>query len=568
MEEAAELAARTLDVEYCKILELLPGGEELLLRAGVGWKEGLVGKTKVGAGLDSQAGYALLSDEPVIVEDLRTEGRFNGPPLLLEHGVVSGMSVIIRCLDGPFGVLSVHTGSHREFSEYDVNFLQAVANVLATAVERERAMEKLLEVREAERGRMARDLHDEVLQDLTYALAAMQLAQNQSKDPDFGDTLDRASGALKRASQGVRGAIYDLDLEGDQRQDFGDMLGSLVELNRERWPEAHIELSLEPEFLPPLSRTTEVELARIVGEALSNARRHSGARNVRVAVGFSEDKLWAEVEDDGVGFDPDVTLGTGLSGMRERALGLGGNLTIDSSSTRGTKIRVETSLEGRRDGPRQRTRLLLVEDHASFRDTLAEALQREGGFAVVGKAGSLAEARSMLDGADVAIVDLALPDGFGGDLIKELRTSNPQTQALVLSASLDRAEVARAVESGAAGVLHKSAGMEEILEAVRRLQRGETLMPLEEVVELLRFAGARKDEEFEAQRAMERLTDREMAVLKALAEGLDSPAIAERLGISIKTERNHMASILAKLGVHSRLQALVLALRHGLVEIR
>ena len=174
----------------------------------------------------------------------------------------------------------------------------------------------------------------------------------------------------------------------------------------------------------------------------------------------------------------------------------------------------------------------------------------------------------MLDGVDIAIVDLALPDGFGGTLIKELRARNPQAQALVLSANLERSEVARAVESGAAGVLHKSVGMEEVLTNVRRLSSGQTLMPLEEVVELLRLASTSKEQGYEAQRATERLTKREKEVLEALAEGLDSEEIAQRLHISVKTERNHMASILAKLGVHSRTQALVFALRYGLVKIR
>jgi DNA-binding NarL/FixJ family response regulator len=152
-------------------------------------------------------------------------------------------------------------------------------------------------------------------------------------------------------------------------------------------------------------------------------------------------------------------------------------------------------------------------------------------------------------------------------VIRALRVANPRAQALVLSSSQDRAEIARAVESGAAGVLHKSAGMHEIINAVRRLKAGETLLPLEDVVELLRFAGARKEEEYEAQQAIARLTDREREVLEALAEGLDAQQIAGRLHISAKTERNHVASILAKLGVHSRLQALVFASRHGVVEI-
>jgi DNA-binding NarL/FixJ family response regulator len=99
------------------------------------------------------------------------------------------------------------------------------------------------------------------------------------------------------------------------------------------------------------------------------------------------------------------------------------------------------------------------------------------------------------------------------------------------------------------------------------LTAGETLLPLEEAVELLRFAGSKREQEYEAHQAIARLTSREKEVLQALAEGLNSQEIAERLSISVRTERNHMSSILAKLGVHSQLQALVFAVRHGVVEI-
>jgi PAS domain S-box-containing protein len=145
MHKAVALIADTLDVEYCKILELLPSGEALLLRAGVGWQEGYVGQATVGAGTDSQAGYTLLSNDPVIVEDLRTETRFSGPPLLHKHGVISGMSVIIHGHDRPFGVLGAHTTKRRSFSNDDIHFLQAMANVVATAIERRRTEQALRE---------------------------------------------------------------------------------------------------------------------------------------------------------------------------------------------------------------------------------------------------------------------------------------------------------------------------------------------------------------------------------------------------------------------------------------
>ena len=217
------------------------------------------------------------------------------------------------------------------------------------------------------------------------------------------------------------------------------------------------------------------------------------------------------------------------------------------------------------------TRILLVEDHASFRQALAFMFEREMEFVVAGQAGSLAEAHAFIrktsDGVDVAVIDLGLPDGDGFELIEEL-SSRPDMTTLVLSASLEPARFAKAVEAGASGVLHKSAAIGEIVDAVRRLRSGEALLSPAEVIEMLRLVSRRRQEEYEAQRSIEKLTPREKQVLQALAEGLDSKDIAEKLHITIETERTHMVNILNKLGVHSRLQALVFAARYGIVEIR
>ena len=146
LDRAVEMIARTLEAQFCKVLELLPGREELLLRAGVGWSEGLVGHAIVGSARDSQAGYTLESDGPVVVEDLGRETRFSGPPLLTDHGVVSGMSCVIRCAGGtPWGVLGTHTVERTAFTQHDLNFLVAAANVLGAAIDRRRSDEALRE---------------------------------------------------------------------------------------------------------------------------------------------------------------------------------------------------------------------------------------------------------------------------------------------------------------------------------------------------------------------------------------------------------------------------------------
>lgn len=143
MDRAVQQVAVTLDVEYVKILKWLPQEDALLLVAGVGWQEGLVGRATIGAGADIQAGYTLERDEPVIVEALDTDERFSGPALLTEHDVVSGISVVIQGQERPFGVFGAHTRHRRAFDAHAVDFLQAVANVVGAAIERRRTEEAL-----------------------------------------------------------------------------------------------------------------------------------------------------------------------------------------------------------------------------------------------------------------------------------------------------------------------------------------------------------------------------------------------------------------------------------------
>ena len=146
MDEAVCLVSQTLGAEFCKILEFSPDRKSLVLRAGVGWKKGLVGHASVGSDVQSQAGYTLKSGEPVIVEDLRLEKRFHGPSLLFDHGIVSGISVVISGHVQAFGVLGAHTGEKRIFTKDDAHFLQSIANVLAAAIERKRSEQALTEL--------------------------------------------------------------------------------------------------------------------------------------------------------------------------------------------------------------------------------------------------------------------------------------------------------------------------------------------------------------------------------------------------------------------------------------
>jgi signal transduction histidine kinase len=207
--------------------------------------------------------------------------------------------------------------------------------------ERKRLEESLREIREAERRRIARDLHDVVLQDLAGALKGMQAAQVESAASD----LEQEIAALRRAVGGLRNAIFDLRLQ--KEQPFVRAVESLMELNRQLTPEREILLTVRDGFPSELPGAADVELLRVLQEALVNARRHSYARRVEVVLSAGHREVCAEVADDGVGFDPaSVREGVGLAGMRERVSGLGGRLEIVSTPDQRTSVKVEVPFPG------------------------------------------------------------------------------------------------------------------------------------------------------------------------------------------------------------------------------
>ncbi|WP_338728499.1 PAS domain S-box protein [Haladaptatus sp. DJG-WS-42] len=136
LQAATNVVSDGLGVEFTKVLDLNADASELQLRAGIGWDDGLVGEATVKTNTASQAGYTLLSEEPVVVEDFATETRFTAPPLLEDHDVESGISVIIGDYENPWGVFGAHSTTPREFTEQDVSFVRSIANVLATAISR------------------------------------------------------------------------------------------------------------------------------------------------------------------------------------------------------------------------------------------------------------------------------------------------------------------------------------------------------------------------------------------------------------------------------------------------
>lgn len=209
MEMAVASIQEVLQVEMADVLELNLDGDRLLLRAGVGWDEGLVGICEIGTGVHSQAGYTLSVDRPVIVEDLAAETRFTGRELLIDHGVNSGMSVAIRTAGARYGVLGAHARIMRRFTSDDTDFLELVANTLGNAITRSRDR--------ADLASLLRSKDDLVRYERALADCAHALLQSSDED-----ALDRALAALMGATEAsyafIESNVSDPDLGLCSRQ--------------------------------------------------------------------------------------------------------------------------------------------------------------------------------------------------------------------------------------------------------------------------------------------------------------------------------------------------------------
>jgi diguanylate cyclase (GGDEF)-like protein/PAS domain S-box-containing protein len=198
LDHAMEVIAEVLDIEFADVLELTGDEREFLLKSGVGFREGLVRNATVSADwADSQAGFTVLTKQPVVVEDIAGEQRFRASKLLLEHGAASGATVVVQGRGRPFGVLGTYSCSPRSFSPEDLNFLQAMANVLADAIDRFRTEEET----------RRRGLHD--------PLTGL---------PNRTLVLDRIAHALARADRS-EGGVAVLFLDVDNFKVVNDSLG-------------------------------------------------------------------------------------------------------------------------------------------------------------------------------------------------------------------------------------------------------------------------------------------------------------------------------------------------------
>ena len=268
------------------------------------------------------------------------ERRTEFTRLAVRDGFVSGFEAQLLRKDGTPVWISANARAIYD----DEGELVGYEGTVEDITERKRVEEALREIREAERRRIARELHDVVLQDLTYALQSMQVSKRMPEGVNRAEETDRQIEAMKRAVGGLREAIYDLRLESTRERPLVRAVASIVELNRQIGGGCEFELIVDEGFPAGLSGSSGVEVVRVIQEALANVRRHSGAEHAVVTLGVAGGEILVEVEDDGKGFGPETAFGMGLTGMRERVSTLGGKLEVEGREDAGTRVFLRVSL--------------------------------------------------------------------------------------------------------------------------------------------------------------------------------------------------------------------------------
>jgi len=331
LNETVRLTAEGMNAEFCKVLEFVPTDNRLLVRAGVGWHEGIVGKATIGADLESPSGFALHTGKPVISNHLENEQRFRTPELLLEHGIRRAMNVILQGDGAPYGVLEVDSRSEGEFGENDIAFLQGAANILGMAIERQRYVRQL---------KNALDRHQILLKEITHRVknslqvvtSMLHLQASASNDDALAEHLAEASSRVSAVGRAYERLAFDenvetIALDAYLKDVCADAIRASSQCQLEYTAASHVGVDAD----------RAIPIALIANELITNAAKHAfskksspgriGVRLTRAA----DATISLSVSDKGGGlpanFDMAKSKGLGMRVVMALTSQLGGNIT-------------------------------------------------------------------------------------------------------------------------------------------------------------------------------------------------------------------------------------------------
>jgi DNA-binding NarL/FixJ family response regulator/signal transduction histidine kinase len=510
------------------------------------------------------------SVEPLIVNDSAAPeyAEYEDIPAVSVFGMRSYIGVPIVLSSGQvFGTLCALDRAPQQKTQRDLDTLLILARLLASQIDRREIA--IIE----ERQRIAREIHDTIAQSLSgLVLDLALLASNlRFRAPELTSEVLGLQDIARQSLREVRRSIWNLQPGALAGRTLPEALNrELKELER-----VGIETALELRGrATELPAPVETAVLRICQESLANVRKHAQASHVIVTLEYQPDDILLHVDDDGIGIDlsrigparPES--GAGLNSMRERARLAGGELTIEVRPGGGTSVTCILPRSGPEHAPPQpipssrraagkvRITVGVIDDHAIVRQGLRRLIEESGDIGVLCEAADGEEALRLVRQTtpDIVLLDMQLPKLSGIHVLEQLPSVAPKTRVIVLTTWAQDEMVFQAIRHGAKGYLLKEATGDELIQAIRTVAAGGTLLTAVAAERLAKRVHRR-----------DMLTAREREVLELLAEGLRNKEIAVRLGTSEKTVQFHIANIFAKFGVQSRTEAVRAALDRGLL---
>jgi two-component sensor histidine kinase len=337
LQQAVEEVALAVNAEYVKILEYCPGSKELLIRAGVGWKEGVVGHATLAVHMRSPAGRSYLTNEPTRISDIQQSEEFDRTDIIADHGIISLVNVPIAWDSHIFGVLEIDSRTFTDFLDETIHFLQGFAHLLAAAIQRKK--------QEEEREVLFHELQHRIKNSLQMILTLLKLEQRKG-DPNGFDRVNEAVRAISLAYDQLQGSqeIKQVKLEEYLGKLCNQIIPSLIGSRP-----VQVENNIEP---VGLDFDKAVILGLIVNELVTNSVKHAFGEDggiIRVAFHVKEGEGVLVVEDDGQGISTgdQARPGMGSQLLPAMARQLGGALKLDTEHRPGTRHILRFSLAER-----------------------------------------------------------------------------------------------------------------------------------------------------------------------------------------------------------------------------
>ena len=582
-DQVGEQLKQLIDYDRLSFGFLRPGGEELDVYAMTGPDLGRRPGIPLGS---SVIGEAVRTERPILVKNYPEDSPHEVSRRVSEElGVHSAMFIPLESKGRVIGVLLIFASQRGKFDEEDLRMAQEIGTYVAVIAEHTLLYEESQEIsRVLERNRLAREIHDTLAQSLTGIIWQLNIMENtaQSGGEPALEAIRRVGDLTRECLQEARRAVWNL-----RSPEESISLEEALQVELDKTAEQGFRTPIEVEGREPeaIDRECHLTVLRIAQEALSNTRHHSQARRVSVDLSYETDGVRLLVSDDGVGFDPSVSSsvpsptgsGFGMTSMWERVRLIGGQIEVRSAPGMGTRVDAEIPYQQRQelaskpaqagreidvfqdDPSTDLVRVLLVDDHEVIRTGIRSMLEQSEEVSVVGEAddGEAAIERIAAIHPDVVLMDIQMPKLDGVETVRKLRELGIDTPVILLSVYAKDEYIFDGLRAGARGYLTKDVGRAELVEAIKTVHGGRSLLQpviaslLAERIAINEASG---------------LSERQHEVLELLASGARNQEIADQLYLSLRTVKFHIENLYRNLGVRTRTEAVRVARERSILS--